>query len=423
MEQENGAGDGSALTEIDDAGHRIMSRLDRMASISETEGQLTRRCYTPEHRKVVDLLAGWMRDSGMRVHEDAVGNLIGRYEGLDPSTPAIMLGSHFDTVINAGRYDGALGILVAIDCITTLNRRGARLDHPVEIACFVDEEGVRFQSTYLGSNGLAGTFDSCILDRRDVDGITMADAMRSFGLDPSRIDEAARKREDVHCYIEVHIEQGPVLEREGLSVCAVTAISGAVRMTVSIRGEIGHAGTVPMDSRHDALAAAAECILAVEDSAGKRVDAVSTVGMISASPGAVNVIPGMSEFTIDFRAADDEVQRDAIREMRESLQAIASRRGVQIAFDTSQDVSGITCAPWIVREIEAAMAELGHPPFRLPSGAGHDALPMAALTDVGMIFVRCKGGISHGPEEEITPADAHAASELLLRTVERIGGS
>ena len=411
------------MTAVTNFSADIMERMDRMARISESGEHLTRRCYTPEHRQINDLVAKWMRDAGMDVCEDAVGNVIGRYHGRVPGAPAIVLGSHLDTVINAGRYDGPLGVLSAIDCVRSLNARGIRYDDAIEVAGFADEEGVRFQSTYLGSRGLAGTFDLELMNRRDADGISLAEALTSFGLDPARVGDAARRPEEVRCYLEVHIEQGPVLENEGLAVCAVTAIAGAVRMTVTVQGTAGHAGTVPMDARRDALAAASECVLLVESIAKHHPQSVSTVGQISAVPGATNVIPGEVAFSVDFRASVDAIRHAAVAELQEGIQTVAKRRGVQIVIDKSHAADGVTCAPWIVEQIEGAMADLGHRPLRLPSGAGHDAAAMAGIADVGMIFVRCKDGISHSPDEEITREDAIAGANLLLRTVERIGGA
>ena len=400
----------------------IMDRLDQMARISESKDYLARRCYTPEHRRINDLVAGWMRDEGLEVREDAVGNVIGRYEGLEADAPVIMLGSHLDTVIMAGKYDGPLGVLSAFDVVRSLKARGIRLRNPIEVACFADEEGVRFQSTYLGSRGIAGTFPTSILTRRDKDGISLAKAMTDFGLDTDRIGEAARRPGEILCYLEVHIEQGPVLEAEDLAVSAVTAIAGADRMTVTVQGKAGHAGTVPMGSRQDALAAASECILAVEDIASAHHEAVGTVGQISNAPGATNVIPGMVTFSVDFRASQDDVRQKAVRELVKRFDAIAERRGVTITRDATHSADGVTSAPHLVDTIEAAMQELGHRPFRLPSGAGHDAAAMAEITDVAMIFVRCEDGISHHPDENITGEDAIAGAELLLRTVEKIGG-
>ena len=398
-----------------------MARLDRLATISESPRHLTRRCFTAEHRRINDLAGAWMRDAGMTVHEDAVGNIIGRYEGLGEGAPAIMLGSHLDTVIMAGKYDGGLGILSAIDCVRSLRNRGLRFDHAIEVSGFADEDGVRFQSTYLGSRGLAGTFDTALLNRPDSDGITLAEAMREFGLDPGRIGEAARRPDDILCYLEVHIEQGPVLENEGLAVGAVTAISGANRMTVTLDGTAGHAGTAPMSARQDALVAGSECVLAVEEIAASRAGMVGTVGQMTVSPGATNVIPGRVTFSVDFRAAEDGLRRAVVAELEARMRDLAAQRSVGISIEGTHDVVSVACAPWIIDEIERAMAELGQRPFRLPSGAGHDAAAMAEITDVGMIFVRCAGGISHSPDESITGEDAIAGSHLLLQVVENIG--
>ncbi len=410
------------MTIQDSTSADIMERLDQLAEISESDEFLARRSYTPEHRRANDLAAKWMREAGMDVWEDAVGNVMGRYEGLDPDAPAILLGSHLDSVIMAGKYDGPLGVMSAIDVVGALNARGIRLRNPVEVACFCDEEGVRFQSTYLGSRGLAGTFNHALLERPDKDGITLAQAMTEFGLDPARIGDAKREPGSTLCYLEVHIEQGPVLEAEGLAVSAVTAIAGANRMTVTVTGHAGHAGTVPMTTRQDALVAAAECALAVEETAASHADAVGTVGQFSVLPGAGNVIPGEATFSIDFRAADDGVRQTAITKLLARFDEIAAKRNVTITRDKTHSSDGVVCAPHIVETIETAMEELGHRPFRLPSGAGHDAAAISAIAPVGMIFVRCEGGISHNPAENITKADAIAGAELLLRTVEKIGG-
>ena len=399
-----------------------MERLDRLAEISESDSHLTRRCYTSEHRRAANLIAAWMREAGMEVREDAVGNVIGRYDGTSADAPVIMIGSHHDSVVMGGKYDGPLGVLSGIDVVHSLHRRGIRLTNPVEVVAFSDEEGVRYQSTLLGSRGVAGTFDYSMLTHRDKDGITLAKAMTDYGLDTDLIPTAARKKGDLLCYLEVHIEQGPVLEVEDLAVSAVTAIAGAERLTIHVQGKAGHAGTVPMGQREDALAAAAECVLAVEEIAATHEEAVGTVGQLSLVPGATNVIPGTVTFSVDFRAARDDIRLDAFKLLTRRFDAIAHARGVTITRDHTYSHDGVTAAPHIVVSMEAAMTELGHRPFRLPSGAGHDAGAMAEITDIGMIFVRCKDGISHHPAESITRDDAIAGAELLLRTVEKIGG-
>jgi allantoate deiminase len=288
----------------------------------------------------------------------------------------------------------------------------------VEVVGFADEEGARFQSTYLGSRALAGTFDTTLLERRDGDGISMAEALRAFGLDPGRIGDAARKPEDVAAYLELHIEQGPVLESEGLAVGVVTAIAGATRLVVTVAGVAGHAGTVPMALRQDALMAASECVLAVEKVAAARSNGVGTVGRMRVEPGATNVIPGKVTFSVDLRAAEDEPRKAAVAELDSRLREIAARRSVDVSVETVHEAASITCAPRIVEQIDQAIEEQGERVFRLPSGAGHDAAAMADITDVGMIFLRCKGGISHNPDESITQDDASAGTSLLLKIIE-----
>jgi allantoate deiminase len=399
-------------------GAGIMARIGELAVLSESPGGLTRRYLTTEHRQANELVGGWMRDAGMNVHQDAIGNIVGRYEGVSESLPALIIGSHLDTVVMAGRYDGMLGVLTGIACVQSLCERGIRLPFAVEVVGFADEEGARFQSTYLGSRALAGTFDTTLLERRDGDGTSMAEALRAFGLDPGRIGDAARKPEDVAAYLELHIEQGPVLESEGLAVGVVTAIAGATRLVVTVAGVAGHAGTVPMALRQDALMAASECVLAVEKVAAARSNGVGTVGRMRVEPGATNVIPGKVTFSVDLRAAEDEPRKAAVAELDSRLREIAARRSVDVSVETVHEAASVTCAPRIVEQIDQAIEEQGERVFRLPSGAGHDAAAMADITDVGMIFLRCKGGISHNPDESITQDDASAGTSLLLKIIE-----
>src|SRR5271155_1762972 len=273
-------------------GDEIVGRINRLAAISETPDNLTRIFLTREHRAAADLIIGWMAEAGMSAHLDAIGNVCGRYEGERPGLPCLMLGSHYDTVRDAGRWDGPLGLITAISCVAALHRRGRRFPFAIEVTGFADEEGVRFASTLLGSRAVAGTFNERVLAGRDEAGISMRDALIQFGLDPD--------------HIELHIEQGPVLEVERLPVGVVTAISGATRLAASLTGMAGHAGTVPMALRRDALAGTAECISTIEEFC--RTDTgglVGTVGYIHAMPGATNVIPGQGSFTIDVRAPTD----------------------------------------------------------------------------------------------------------------------
>ncbi|MGH7003123.1 MAG: allantoate amidohydrolase, partial [Alphaproteobacteria bacterium] len=355
------------------SGRDLIDRAERLAAITETPPALTRTYLTPEHRRAADLVLGWMRAAGMTARIDEVGNVAGRYEGTAPNAPCLMMGSHLDTVRDAGKYDGMLGVITAIACVAELQAKGERRPFAIEVIGFGDEEGVRFGGTLIGSRAVAGTFDPAILDLRDAKGTSLADAYRGFGLDPSRIDAVARNRGDVLAYVELHIEQGPRLEHENLSVGIVTAIAGFSRLAVELKGMAGHAGTVPMDGRRDALAAAAECVLAVEKRCGAP-GLVGTVGKIEALPGAINVIPGAARFTVDIRSAEDALREQAVADIAAAFRAIAARRGVSVTIDATQQSKAAACAPWLMDRIAAALRAEGQRDFRLMSGAGHDGM-------------------------------------------------
>ncbi len=400
-------------------GEEIVSRINELAAISETPEHLARIFLTREHRAAADLILSWMRSAGMRAHLDAVGNVCGRYEGAREGLPCLMLGSHYDTVRDAGEWDGPLGLISAISCVADLNRRGLRLPFAIEVTGFADEEGVRFASTLLGSRAVAGTFDESVLNVRDADGISMREALKSFGLDPDHIGAAARARRELLAYLELHIEQGPVLEQENLAVGVVTAIAGATRLAARLSGMAGHAGTVPMAMRRDALTGAAECIGAIEEFC--RTDTgglVGTVGYIHAMPGATNVIPGEVSFTIDIRAPTDAHRKLAVTDIVRRIEAIARRRRLSLQLDVTHENRTVPCAPWLKAQVADAIAAEGFRAFELPSGAGHDGMAMIDIADVGMIFVRCCGGISHHPDEHVELADADAGARVLLRLIE-----
>ncbi len=400
-------------------GQEIVRRIDALSAISETPDHLTRIFLTPEHRAAADLLLSWMREAGMRTHLDAIGNVCGRYEGDRPGLPCLMLGSHYDTVRDAGKWDGPLGLITAISCVGAMHKRGQRLPFAIEVIGFADEEGVRFASTLLGSRAVAGTFDESVLGAKDRQGISMREALSQFGLDPGRIGAAARSRSELHGYVELHIEQGPVLECESLPVGVVTAISGATRLAASLTGMAGHAGTVPMLLRRDALAGAAECIVAIE--AFCRTDEgglVGTVGYIHATPGATNVIPGQVSFTIDIRSASDAHRKLAVADIVRQIETIARRRKLLLQVDVTHDNRTVPCAPWLGRQVADAIAGEGYRVFELPSGAGHDGMAMIDVADVAMVFVRCRGGISHHPDEHTDTTDADAGARVLLRLIE-----
>ncbi len=400
-------------------GQEIVRRIDALSAISETPDHLTRIFLTPEHRAAADLLLSWMREAGMRTHLDAIGNVCGRYEGDRPGLPCLMLGSHYDTVRDAGKWDGPLGLITAISCVGAMHKRGQRLPFAIEVIGFADEEGVRFASTLLGSRAVAGTFDESVLGAKDRQGIPMREALSQFGLDPGRIGAAARSRSELHGYVELHIEQGPVLECESLPVGVVTAISGATRLAASLTGMAGHAGTVPMLLRRDALAGAAECIVAIE--AFCRTDEgglVGTVGYVHAMPGATNVIPGQVSFTIDIRSASDAHRKLAVADIVRQIETIARRRKLLLQVDVTHDNRTVPCAPWLGRQVADAIAGEGYRVFELPSGAGHDGMAMIEVADVAMVFVRCRGGISHHPDEHTDTSDADAGARVLLRLIE-----
>lgn len=384
----------------------LMERLAQLAGLSDAPDGLTRLFLSPAHKAAVGLVGGWMEQAGFTVTLDAIGNLVGRSAGAGP---ALLLGSHIDTVRDAGWYDGNFGVLAAIAAV----QAAGELSYPVEIIAFGDEEGVRFPQTLSGSRAVAGVFDPAALAGRDADGVVMGEALRDFGGDPEGIPDVARKPGDVLGYVELHIEQGPVLEAENLALGVVTAINGASRFAVTVTGAAGHAGTVPMPMRRDALAGAAEMVAAVE-AVGRGVpELVATVGALSVHPGAPNSVPGRVNFSIDVRAPRDSLRYEAILAINAALERIAESRGLDLAMTQTHDAPATACAPWLQAQLAGAIAGLGLPARHLPSGAGHDAMAVASLCPVGMMFVRCKGGISHTPEESITAEDAGLAVAAL----------
>jgi allantoate deiminase len=400
-------------------GEQIVRRINVLGAISEAPDHLTRIFLTPEHRAAADLILSWMQEAGMRAHLDAIGNVCGRYEGERPGLPCLMLGSHYDTVRDAGKWDGPLGLVTAIACVADLNKRNIRLPFAVEVTGFADEEGVRYASTLLGSRAVAGTFDESVLGVKDQAGVSMRDALTKFGLDPAHIGAAARAQRELLAYVELHIEQGPVLEGLNLPVGVVTAIAGATRLAVSLTGMAGHAGTVPMALRRDALAGAAECIVEIEEFCRTDPDGlVGTVGYIHAMPGATNVIPGQVAFTIDIRAPSDPHRKLAVADIVRQIENIAKRRKLALQIDVTHENRTAPCAPWLRSQLSRAVAAEGFRVFELSSGAGHDGMAMIDISDVGMLFVRCRGGISHHPDEHVEVADADAGARVLLRLIE-----
>ena len=401
------------------SGAAIRARIDQLAAISAQPDGLTRMFATAEQRRAAALVAGWMRESGMTAAEDAIGNVVGRYEGSAPGAKAVLLGSHLDSVRDAGRWDGPLGVVTAIACVDALRRAGRRLPVAVEVVGFCDEEGTRFGATMLGSRALTGQFDPALLERTDDAGITMAEAMRQAGFDPARVGQAARRAQEFAAYLELHIEQGPVLERENLPVGCVSAIAGQTRLAVTLTGMAGHAGTVPMQGRHDALAGAAEAVLAIEAAPLTEVGPVATVGRLEVHPGAVNVIAGRATLSVDLRAPQDASRQRLVSKVRSEIGRIATARGLAAAITLTHEERAAPCAPHLRQLIADAIAGEGHRVLNLPSGAGHDAMEMAAMMPIGMVFVRCRGGLSHHPDEHVDDADAAAGARVLHRILTR----
>ena len=402
-------------------GQRIMQLADRLAHWSESSDGLTCTYLSPAHRAVAAQIRDLMREAGLTTEVDAVANVIGRYPAADSAAPALIVASHYDTVRNAGRYDGRLGVLTALILAEHLGRLDRKLPFHLDVIAFSEEEGVRFSSSFLGSSAVAGRFDAKLLERRDAQGVTLAAAMAEAGLDATKIPALARRRDGLVGYLEVHIEQGPVLLEEGLPVGIVSAITGSVRSMVTITGTAGHAGTVPMARRHDAAAAAAELVLYVEKRCAQAPTLVGTVGKLVVPNGAINIIPGRCELTLDVRSGDDATRDAAMSDILSEMERITARRGVTIDSQEVQRTAAVQCSARLQKVLADAVVGAGVKPRHLPSGAGHDAIMFSGLTDVAMLFVRCgNGGVSHSPREIITAEDADVAARVMLDAVLRL---
>ncbi len=452
-------------------GARAVARCDALgvAPYSDLPDSLYRGYLTPAHRAALDRVGAWMVEAGMQIRIDPAANLIGRYEATVPDAPALIIASHIDSVRDGGRYDGPLGIMLGIECVAAL--QGRRLPFAIEIVAFGDEEGSRFPAAMLTSRAVAGTLDAAALDMADVHGGSVAEALAEMGLDVAKYLTAARAPGATLAYLEAHIEQGPLLEAEGLAVGTVTGIATQLRYEITVIGTAGHAGTTSMPLRRDALAGAAEMILAVETIARSAAyDLVATVGRIEASPGAANVIPGSVTFTLDVRAGDVARRDEAAADILEAIRVIAGNdtprpssfpcpssfpregggpgsqatppvapgpplsrgnsarddvagRNLDVAITLIHDLPASPCDPALMDLLDAATAAAGQPIRRLVSGAGHDAMVMAALCPTAMLFIRCRGGISHNPAEHVDPADAQIALAVMSGFIDRLGAT
>ncbi|MCU1481686.1 MAG: allantoate amidohydrolase [Subtercola sp.] len=401
----------------------LLARCDELASYSTLPNGLIRRVYlTDEHRAVNALAAGWMIEAGMTTWQDAAGNQCGRLEGAVPGLPAVLLGSHLDTVPSAGRYDGILGVLSAIAVVDRIHSAGIRLPFALEVVAFGDEEGTRFGRALLGSRALAGTFDPNWLDLTDEQGITLRDAYRAFGLDPDKLTDAARTRESLVAYLEAHIEQGPYLEEASHALGIVSSIAGARRFAITINGYAGHSGT-PFDRRKDALAGAAEIVTMIETTA-RFAGLIATVGHLEVFPNAVNVIPGRVDLSLDLRGEFDDERDQVWSEINANIAATCQARDLTFTVRQTHNAPAVVCSPHLRAAIAAGIHSTGNlEPKLLLSRAGHDGMAVADVTDIAMLFIRCRGGVSHHPDEHVEAADVALATDAFEQAVLSLAAS
>ena len=395
------------------------ARLARIATASTTCEGVTRLPWTGEHRAALGQITEWMEDAGLQVTLDAAGTLCGRSPNPG-GKPVLMIGSHQDSVPSGGAFDGIMG--VALGCLAAKALRDDLAGFPfaIEVLAFADEEGVRFPTALIGPRALAGTLDPAALEMRDGTGQRMRDAMTAFGVDPAGIGALRRDPASVAGYLEAHIEQGPVLERHDLPVAAVSAICGIARHEVTIRGETGHAGTVPMAGRRDALVAAARVIAAISEAAEGQGELRATVGTLSLRPGAVNAIPSEVRFTLEVRAPEDALREVFEGDALARAAAICRAAGCALTATRTYVQPAAACDPGLTGALETAIRDSGHAPLTIPSGATHDASAMADLCPIAMLFVRCRGGISHRPDEFASGADMEVAVRVLAGAIRRL---
>lgn len=390
-----------------------MQRIARLAEYSAATPGVTRLAYTPEMRQATAQVAQWMTQAGMTTRVDMAGNLIGRYAPNHDDQPSLMIGSHLDSVVQGGRYDGILGVIAAIEVVSHLSNNGMRLAHPIEVVAFMDEEGARFHTAMIGSRAMAGLFDPSELHYRDANGITLDQALAQYGLDGAQLPQARRDPGSLAAYLELHIEQGTVLEQANQPVGIVTGIIAEHRYEFKVQGQSGHAGGVPMTNRRDALMGTAEVLQIIETEVQTQPEMVGTVGQLAIHPGNSNVIPGLVVGTLDLRAPDETTLTAVMDRIRIQVQDVMNRRGLFWHEKLITRLPGMRCTPtW-----QHLMAEIfqahGLSPLKLISRAGHDAMALAHITDVGMLFVRCQNGISHHPDEAVDPCDIQIALQLL----------
>ena len=388
----------------------IISRIDALAAISEDDTGITRRYGTPAAVKAANLVLQWMRDAGLETTVDAIGNLRGCWPAADPSAKTLVIASHLDTVVNAGRWDGPLGVLAGLDILENIATQKKSFPFHLELIAFCEEEGVRFHTTYLGSKAVAGSLEQKTLQHRDQNGITVEEAIRGIGGDPAKLEAAAIPKDQWLAYFELHIEQGPVLYDRNIPAAPVSAIAGQIRGEIVFTGMAGHAGTVPMAMRQDALCAAAEFIIAVERAAADSNGAfLATVGKLQLNDPASNVIPGRASCSIDIRSADPDLLDAGHAQLKACCEAIGARRGLATQWTMIQSAAPVRCDAGLTNLLANCIGNAGYEVHELVSGAGHDAVPISAVSPVCMLFVRCYKGISHNPLENVGKEDLIAA--------------
>lgn len=400
-----------------DWGQRAVSLLEKLADCSESGAGVTRLPYTPEHRAALDVLRAAMEDAGLAVSLDAAGTLVGRREG-SPGSKCLLVGSHQDSVRHGGAYDGIMGVVLPILALEKLKDEGAILPCTIEILAFADEEGVRFPTALTGSRAVAGTFDPSVLEMRDSQGCSLRDAMESFGLDPDQIAGLSRDQADVLGFLEAHIEQGPLLEEEDEAIGIVTAICGIERHQIVVAGETGHAGTLPMAGRRDALVGAAAIVSEVDRLGQTTADLRATVGALSIEPNVVNAVPQMVRLSAEFRSPSDETRRSAGQAIQAFAQELAAKRNLKIEATKTYSQMAQPCDINMSNRLTEAAQKVGASGLKLPSGATHDASAFADLCPIAMLFVRCRDGVSHKPEEYASPKDMDLAISALSQFLE-----
>jgi len=401
----------------------VVGRCQFLARFSEVAGSLQRTFLSPPMRECHTAIANWLNPLGITPIIDAAGNLRATFPAAEPSAPRLLLGSHLDTVPNAGAYDGPLGVVLAIALLEELYEQKIQLPFAIELVAFSEEEGVRFGTPFIGSRALVGTLDEQLLSRHDPKGISVKEAMQNFGLDPAQLPAAQVQPENTAAYLEFHIEQGPALDKLGLPLAAVEAIVGQSRLALTFNGRANHAGTTPMDARHDALAGAAAWMVAVENEASRTPGLVATVGSVEVRPGAANVVPSEARLTLDIRHQSDAVRAESLRELTTTAQAIATRRDLALTVTTLLEQSAVAMDPFVVKQIESAICAAGCTPHRMPSGAGHDAMILAERVPSAMIFLRSPGGVSHDPSESVLVEDVAHAIDCGLHLLKQLAAS